>query len=446
MAETNVNLQVQFASFAADTPFELVIDDPELQGSYPIGLYWISDWWYYYRAWEATKFKKVPDKQTNVVLVVQDESKNQWFPLEKISALGKKRIKIFCSLADTQHIKIKVDNGETTRKHVELKTYWTWGEWESRDRNGQMPDGFKSIFTLFSKFSGKWSPFADGFVFWDQYEYYYRIVTQQTNYAKLISRTTAPITEAITWNGEQRKRLKYFYDEPSVEVIQKTSFIDKNGDEIAAPVYDQAKGEFFTTDIASGAIVVRYSPGFSVYEITYDAGESIASDELWQKMQWQWMWGDIKKANVPPVQLIILSNKKAVVTSFEREFAPNGWYEIRSQKMLVPNFNDSSTDWNDIKLPFDRKFLNSPISDKASITDVANPEGRVPKTDAEKNANVLYDLTEVAGTRKTVTTKVYDPSDNPPTNDTPYVEVKKTIYLEAVTRDGQVFKIRMLNE
>ena len=207
MAEVTANLQIQFASSAADTPFELVVDDTEQEGSTPVQVFYVNSFFVYLKWFN---------------MGVQESTESQatdFEPLSKMVAPGRKRIKVYCSLADTPHIKIMVDNGEKKYSYIELK------------QNRSEINVYSH--SEFSSFSVPRPQYVTG--------YTSTVVTTQVNYAKPISRISAPIVEAITWTGEQRKRLKYFYDQPSVEIIQKTVFFDKNGMEIPAPVYESGK-------------------------------------------------------------------------------------------------------------------------------------------------------------------------------------------------------------
>ncbi|MBF0349201.1 MAG: hypothetical protein HQL81_16155 [Magnetococcales bacterium] len=100
------------------------------------------------------------------------------------------------------------------------------------------------------------------------------------NTAYPLGRRYDPVVEALTWSGEVTKRLRYFYDSPQVEIMQETVFRDRNGVVLPDPVYDPQRGTFSTRGEAIGALVVRYSPGYSLYRIMYDTGKEVASPEL----------------------------------------------------------------------------------------------------------------------------------------------------------------------
>ncbi|MBF0309804.1 MAG: hypothetical protein HQL56_09770 [Magnetococcales bacterium] len=145
------------------------------------------------------------------------------------------------------------------------------------------------------------------------------------NTAFSLGRRSDSVLEDLTWNGEVRKRLRFFYDQPEVEVIQKTVFRNRQGQSIDSPRYDRQRGEFFCPGEAIGAMVVRYRPAFSLFEILYDSGESVVSPEHFIEMQKAWSCGDIHATEVPPVRLIALSPAgKSDTASFERSYWPSG--------------------------------------------------------------------------------------------------------------------------
>ncbi|MBF0420844.1 MAG: hypothetical protein HQL78_11845 [Magnetococcales bacterium] len=249
MSTVSANIQVNFASFAADTPFELVVDDTEQEGSSPVQLVLPASLVdkLYVKTWGVATWKVVPNH------IIGKPENNAWAPLKKMEAPGQKRVKVFCSLADAGTIQIIVDNGP---KNIE------YSKWEVQWR-----DTYNSTFKP-SSFDPHWS---------GQYQFLPEWVEKKTkstvNTAVCIGRRYDQITEALTWSGEVRKRLRYNYDNPAVEIYQKTLFRNRRGEIVPDPVYDPDKGEFFTTCEAIGALVVRYSPGYSVFNILYGIDE-----------------------------------------------------------------------------------------------------------------------------------------------------------------------------
>ncbi|MEO5350503.1 MAG: hypothetical protein H7836_12770 [Magnetococcus sp. YQC-3] len=394
MDEISADLQIQFASHAADAPFDLVVENTDQEGDVPVHVDYISDLIIFMQSYN------IATKNMNDI---------RFEPLKKMLQPGRKRIKLYCPLADLPHIRIFVDNGEKKYSHIEVMQQWTK---TSGSNVGVFGFTFGSV------------PMPH-FVA----EYTSTVVTAKVNIAVPIARLSAPITEAINWTGEVRKRLKYPYDQPSVEILQQTVFRDKNGAAIPPPVYDQQKGELFTADEATGALVVRYSPSFSVFEVVYDTGEPVASPALWEEMQRAWTFGNIKTAAVPPVRLVAMSDKKATTASFERMFWPQGFPRVQHS-------NSANADWKDINLA--AYNLKARPGERIPAQTVAAAQGMAPPVPPSDDA---FNLNEVPGTRQTATTRVYSPSDN-----TQYIDVKKIIYFEAKDQDGQLFKLRMLNE
>ncbi|MBF0141725.1 MAG: hypothetical protein HQL74_15810, partial [Magnetococcales bacterium] len=300
MGEVSASLQVNFQSFAADTPFELVTEDTEQEGKKPVqvkfNLYGAS--LIIIRTWDLATSKYTTTSNSDI--------------LEKMLVPGEKRIKIYCSNYDALSVNIIVDNGEKAFEY-----------WESR-----------------------WEAYNESTLGVAAYEWHLnRIDTKRTvkvNVAYPLGRRYDSVIEALTWSGEVSKRLKYFYDSPQVEIMQKTVFRDRNGTVLPDPVYDPERGTFSTRGEAIGALVVRYKPGYSLYRVVYDTGKEVASPELWAEMQKAWLFGDVKKAEVPPVRLIAMSNKAAVTASFAREFFPEGYPKLE----YAENDRDENGDEN----------------------------------------------------------------------------------------------------
>ncbi|MBF0143549.1 MAG: hypothetical protein HQL59_08870 [Magnetococcales bacterium] len=274
---------------------------------------------------------------------------SQITPLQ-VTVPGRKRVKLHCSEAAAQGVTLFVDNGPA----VINTTEWV--------RGFEVPR------------------------------------TVAVNTAVSLGRRSEPVVEALTWSGEVRKRLRWFYDEPEVEIIQQTIFRDRQGNMVDPPRYDPQRGEFFTRGETFGALVVRYAAGFSLYEVLYDNGQGVATPDHFAEMQRAWSSGNITSTEIPPVRIIALSGSKAATGSFERVFWPIG----------------------------------API-----ITFRFGPDdGEDEEQDREE-----YAFAEIPGTRQTVTRRVYNPQDN-----SQFVEVRQTVYLEAQdTVTGRIFKLRLLN-
>lgn len=358
MGKISANLQINFASFAADTPFELVVEGTDQDGKKPVQVQFnlFSFKFTIIHAWGiATSKGKGAGIDSDI--------------LEKMLVPGEKRIKVYCSQADALSVKLIVDNGEKTFEYSEY-------QWET------------------SKISA-FGTHCCGSVKPDQYQQTWKEIKRmvKANTSISLGRRYDPIVEALTWSGEVTKRLRYFYDNPQVEIMQKTVFRDRKGNILPDPVYNPQRGTFSTSGEAIGAIVVRYKPGYSLYRIVYDTGKDVASPELWAEMKMAWIFGDIHKAEVPPVRLIAMSDKAAVTGSFQRDYFPSGFPKVTFAS------NTSNDDGDD-------------------------------------------EWVEVAGTRETVTTRLQLDEEDPDV----YVDIEKITYIEGMDDDGKTFRLRMLND
>ncbi|ABK43786.1 hypothetical protein Mmc1_1275 [Magnetococcus marinus MC-1] len=223
--------------------------------------------------------------------------------------------------------------------------------------------------------------------------------------ARLIGRRSETVVETITWSKEHTKQLRWLYDHPVLEIIEQTSFRNKQGDLVTPPRYDRQRGAFHASQEVIGALVVRYTVGFSLYEIIYGNGEESVSAAQFVEMQNAWQSGNVESAEIPPVRIIALSDWHATQASFPRKFWPSGAPSV-SLRQASP----------------------SGSSDKDE-----------PAEEEEPSSEGFYQ--EVPGTRQTVLEKIYHPDDPEQ-----FIEVKKTLYLEARdTVTGKALKIRFLN-
>ncbi|MBF0285913.1 MAG: hypothetical protein HQL51_15800 [Magnetococcales bacterium] len=200
---------------------------------------------------------------------------NEFTPLQ-MTVPGRKRVKLYCSERAAQGVTLFVDNGPSSFRVT-----------EQMDLAGISRD-----------------------------------ITVNT--AVSLGRRSEPVVEALTWSGEVRKRLRWFHDQPGVEILQQTIFRDRSGAVVEGPRYDPQRGEFFTRREAFGALVARYAAGFSLFDVVYDNGQSVASPDHFAEMQRAWSSGNITSTEVPPVRIIALSGSKAATGSFERVFWPIG--------------------------------------------------------------------------------------------------------------------------
>ncbi|ABK45295.1 hypothetical protein Mmc1_2802 [Magnetococcus marinus MC-1] len=223
--------------------------------------------------------------------------------------------------------------------------------------------------------------------------------------ARLIGRRSETVVETITWSKEHTKQLRWLYDHPVLEIIEQTFFRNKQGDLVTPPRYDRQRGAFHASQEVIGALVVRYTVGFSLYEITYGNGEESVSAAQFVEMQNAWQSGNVESAEVPPVRIIALSDWHATQASFPRKFWPSGAPSVSLRQASPSGSSDEDA----------------------------------PAEEEEPTSEGFYQ--EVPGTRQTVLEKIYHPDDPEQ-----FIEVKKTLYLEARdTVTGKALKIRFLN-
>ncbi|MBF0401477.1 MAG: hypothetical protein HQL90_11990 [Magnetococcales bacterium] len=149
-----------------------------------------------------------------------------------------------------------------------------------------------------------------------------RLVVHGGGAVRALGRRTEPRLETLTWLQSHDQSLRYYYNQPKATIVESTRFFDNNGQEVAKPLYDPAQGLFHHAQPVTGALVVSYEPGFFLYEIEYDTGESEMTAKAFQAMQRAWLAGNIRDALIPPVRIIALSGQQAAQTAFPRTFWP----------------------------------------------------------------------------------------------------------------------------
>ena len=220
--------------------------------------------------------------------------------------------------------------------------------------------------------------------------------------AKRIGRRTEPVTETLTWSREHTRRLRFFHDRPEVEIVEQTLFRDTAGNTVDAPLYNPATGEFHSPVKVTGALVVRYEAGFSLFEITYGNGQEVASQALFAEMQKAWRSGDVEAVGIPPVRIIALSDWHAAQAEFPRKIWPRG----------------------------DTRFIFRTVSSRFG----EEPDHNDPRLSSDS-------YSEIPGKRRTVTQRIFHP-DDPEI----WLDVRRTVYLEA--RDlttGRILKLQLIN-
>lgn len=137
-----------------------------------------------------------------------------------------------------------------------------------------------------------------------------------------LGRRAEPLIETLVWVRASSKRLRYFHDNPTVRIIDHTRFYDNRGEPCPLPEYDAGSGSFRHAREVTGALVVEYTPGFSLYEIVYDTGESQLPAAWFREMQLAWLAGNIQDATIPTVQVIAIGPHRADQLAFSRDFWP----------------------------------------------------------------------------------------------------------------------------
>nr|CRH06563.1 Conserved protein of unknown function [Candidatus Magnetococcus massalia] len=225
-----------------------------------------------------------------------------------------------------------------------------------------------------------------------------------------LGRRAEGVTEALTWNKNQSKKLRFSYDQPGVTILEQTTFRDAIGNIVPPPTYDRATGSFTAVAEVMGALVVQYETSFSLYEVRYGNGSEVATPPHFSEMQKAWQSGDVETTEIPPVRVLALSDWHAAITSFPRKFWPKGAPKLKFRFWTNKGLNDGN-------------------------------DAESPNAEEEESEEINGFYQEMPGTRQTVTERVYHPDDP-----NQYIEVKKTLYLEARnTRTGDTFKLRLLN-
>ncbi len=140
---------------------------------------------------------------------------------------------------------------------------------------------------------------------------------------RCLGRRYEPMIETLTWVQGHDQRLRYHYDRPEAEIMERTRFFDVDGRETDPPVWLPAEGRFHHPQPVTGALVVAYRPGFSLYEIDYDTGVDRISPEWFREMQYAWLAGNIQDVAIPPVRVVAIAGERAAQTTFPRAFWPN---------------------------------------------------------------------------------------------------------------------------
>ena len=162
----------------------------------------------------------------------------------------------------------------------------------------------------------------------------YRSTPQAT--VTCLGRRFEPIIETLTWNSSRVSRLQYPYDNPDVTILDHTWFIDADGNDLPIPIRVPNTPEFMSEQEVTGTLVVRYSPGFTLYEIPYDIGETFVSADRFREITDAWWKGNIEDAIPPGVEVLAIAPGLSARLSFRRDYNPSRQQSIVSDPLPDP--------------------------------------------------------------------------------------------------------------
>ncbi|MBF0189789.1 MAG: hypothetical protein HQL99_01405 [Magnetococcales bacterium] len=156
-----------------------------------------------------------------------------------------------------------------------------------------------------------------------------------------LGRRHEPLIETLVWVQSHARRLRYGHDRPQARILDHTRFYDLQGQECPLPEFDPESGTFHHPREVTGALVVEYAPGFSLYEISYDTGASQLPAEWFRELKLAWLAGNIHDATPPMVRVIAIGPNAADQLSFNRDFWPTHagtqtGYRARSPEPFTP--------------------------------------------------------------------------------------------------------------
>jgi hypothetical protein len=149
-----------------------------------------------------------------------------------------------------------------------------------------------------------------------------RVLVDGGRLGQLLGRRQDTVVETLTWVHSQSQFLRYPYDQPDVTIRASTAFYDRHGQAVAPPVYRAAQGLFHHAKAVTGALVVAYRPAYFLYEIHYDTGADMLSEQALRAIKLAWLMGNIEDAVLPEVRVIALSGQQATQLAFRRAFWP----------------------------------------------------------------------------------------------------------------------------
>jgi len=84
-----------------------------------------------------------------------------------------------------------------------------------------------------------------------------------------VGRKVKWMKETLHFSGSQEQGIKYWYDNPEINVAYSSMFIDENGNEVALPKQKE-QGKFVTPKPVWGSISVEYQTSYSEFLLLYD--------------------------------------------------------------------------------------------------------------------------------------------------------------------------------
>lgn len=245
-----------------------------------------------------------------------------------------------------------------------------------------------------------------------------------------LGRRQEEIIETLTWTRKQNQSLRYPHDAPSARVVDQTRFFNGNGMEVDPPIFLQNRGLFHHAQEVTGALVVAYQPGFTLFEVTYGLGEGQMTPERLREMKLAWLAGNIRDCDIPPVRVIALAEGYADQLTFPRRFWPEGALGRRGYALDAPPPNRDSL-WETRDTCWERCWQ----SITGGVFPISSEQYRAIEACVESAQQPTH-FQYVETDRKTKVEKIFHPDDAEI-----YVEVERpvTLTMRLERADGHPF-------
>jgi hypothetical protein len=106
------------------------------------------------------------------------------------------------------------------------------------------------------------------YFYWGNVRYYVFDNGYVGNQIEYLGRFTDTITEEISFNNSDAEDIKYWYDNPTITILNKSTFINKQGQVLADPVY-RGNGTFTLTEPGYGSLLITYVASYFKYRVFY---------------------------------------------------------------------------------------------------------------------------------------------------------------------------------